>query len=206
MAGAGGTRQGGVLRPGASPWGVGRVRFLSSLRVGGDDRRAVVRPSPLSLRAHLLQLGDGSDLLLGELRELVGRVAGCAVGTGRGAPAPPHGLPDGGRAALGRNGRVYPALPSVARPLWLGGGTHPTRPGARERRRGATALSLSHGPRSGADAARQPRRCGRRCRGRRVQEQHRTSSRHVIAWLIRKPGAFANYRYQSALFPTSRFR
>ncbi len=30
--------------------------------------------------------------------------------------------------------------------------------------------------------------------------------RHIIDWLIRKPGAFANYRYHSDLFPTSRFR
>jgi hypothetical protein len=30
--------------------------------------------------------------------------------------------------------------------------------------------------------------------------------RHVIDWLVRKPGAFENYRYQSSLFPTSRFR
>ena len=30
--------------------------------------------------------------------------------------------------------------------------------------------------------------------------------RHVIDWLVRKPGAFANYRYQADLFPTTRFR
>jgi hypothetical protein len=30
--------------------------------------------------------------------------------------------------------------------------------------------------------------------------------RHVIDWLVRKPGAFAAYRYQDAMFPTSRFR
>jgi len=28
----------------------------------------------------------------------------------------------------------------------------------------------------------------------------------VINWLVRKPGAFANYRYRDELFPTSRFR
>jgi hypothetical protein len=28
----------------------------------------------------------------------------------------------------------------------------------------------------------------------------------VIDWLVRKPGAFAGYRYRDALFPTSRFR
>jgi hypothetical protein len=30
--------------------------------------------------------------------------------------------------------------------------------------------------------------------------------RHIIDWLVRKPGAFDNYRYRSDLFPTSRFR
>ena len=28
----------------------------------------------------------------------------------------------------------------------------------------------------------------------------------MIDWLVRKPGAFANYRYRDDLFPTSRFR
>jgi hypothetical protein len=30
--------------------------------------------------------------------------------------------------------------------------------------------------------------------------------RHVIDWLVRKPGAFENYQYREDLFPTSRFR
>jgi hypothetical protein len=30
--------------------------------------------------------------------------------------------------------------------------------------------------------------------------------RHIIDWLVRKPGAFAGYRYRQELFPTSRFR
>ena len=30
--------------------------------------------------------------------------------------------------------------------------------------------------------------------------------RHIIEWLVRKPGAFENYRYRDALFPTHRFR
>jgi hypothetical protein len=29
---------------------------------------------------------------------------------------------------------------------------------------------------------------------------------HIIEWLIRKPGAFADYRYRTDLYPTSRFR
>jgi hypothetical protein len=42
-----------------------------------------------------------------------------------------------------------------------------------------------------------------RLRGR---QKHSINYRHVIDWLVRKPGAFENYRYQEDLFPTSRFR
>ena len=40
----------------------------------------------------------------------------------------------------------------------------------------------------------------------RGQYQHRIHYRHVIDWLVRKPGAFPQYRYRDDLFPTSRFR
>ena len=36
--------------------------------------------------------------------------------------------------------------------------------------------------------------------------KHKVQYRHIIDWLVRKPGAFENYRYRSDLFPTSRFR
>lgn len=36
--------------------------------------------------------------------------------------------------------------------------------------------------------------------------KHFIQYRHIIDWLVRKPGAFENYRYRSDLFPTSRFR
>src|SRR4051812_23285052 len=36
--------------------------------------------------------------------------------------------------------------------------------------------------------------------------RHRVEYRHVIDWLVRKPGAFEEYRYRDAMFPTSRFR
>lgn len=42
-----------------------------------------------------------------------------------------------------------------------------------------------------------------RLRGR---NKHRIDYRHVIDWLVRKPGAFADYRYRADLFPSSRFR
>ena len=35
---------------------------------------------------------------------------------------------------------------------------------------------------------------------------HRIQYRHIIDWLVRKPGAFENYRYQKDMFPTHRFR
>lgn len=50
--------------------------------------------------------------------------------------------------------------------------------------------------------------------GRKVEDlprlrgrgKHRVDYRHIIDWLVRKPGAFENYRYREELFPTSRFR
>jgi hypothetical protein len=42
-----------------------------------------------------------------------------------------------------------------------------------------------------------------RLRGRR---RHRVDYRHIIDWLVRKPGALENYRYRDELFPSSRFR
>ena len=38
------------------------------------------------------------------------------------------------------------------------------------------------------------------------KDKHRIAYRHVIDWLVRKPGAFENYRYRDELFPTSHFR
>jgi hypothetical protein len=40
----------------------------------------------------------------------------------------------------------------------------------------------------------------------RGEARHRVNYRHIIDWLVRKPGAFAQYRYREDLFPTSRFR
>lgn len=49
-------------------------------------------------------------------------------------------------------------------------------------------------------------RCVERLPRLRGQYQHRIHYRHVIDWLVRKPGAFPQYRYRDDLFPTSRFR
>ena len=40
----------------------------------------------------------------------------------------------------------------------------------------------------------------------RGKKKHRIEYRHIIDTLIRKPGAFANYRYRADLFPTTLFR
>jgi transposase len=40
----------------------------------------------------------------------------------------------------------------------------------------------------------------------RGENGHHINYRHVIDWLVRKPGAFENYRYKDDLFPTSLFR
>ena len=40
----------------------------------------------------------------------------------------------------------------------------------------------------------------------RGESHHLIQYRHIIDWLVRKPGAFENYRYRADLFPTSRFR
>ena len=40
----------------------------------------------------------------------------------------------------------------------------------------------------------------------RKEDEHRIDYRHVIGWLVRKPGAFARYRYREDLFPSVTFR
>jgi hypothetical protein len=40
----------------------------------------------------------------------------------------------------------------------------------------------------------------------RGESKYHIQYRHIIDWLVRKPGAFENYRYRDALFPTHRFR
>jgi hypothetical protein len=59
----------------------------------------------------------------------------------------------------------------------------------------AECLEVWHGT---ALVERVPRQRGR--------HKHTINYRHVIDWLVRKPGAFAAYRHRDAMFPTSRFR
>jgi transposase len=49
-------------------------------------------------------------------------------------------------------------------------------------------------------------RCVERMPRLRGEGKHHVQYRHVIQWLVRKPGAFENYRYRADLFPSSRFR
>ena len=49
-------------------------------------------------------------------------------------------------------------------------------------------------------------RCLERIPRLRGEGRHRIQYRHIIDWLVRKPGAFESYRYRADLFPSSRFR
>jgi len=49
-------------------------------------------------------------------------------------------------------------------------------------------------------------RCVEKIPRLRGEGKHFIQYRHIIDWLVRKPGAFENYRYRSDLFPTHRFR
>ncbi|MEA3506027.1 MAG: IS21 family transposase, partial [Elusimicrobiota bacterium] len=40
----------------------------------------------------------------------------------------------------------------------------------------------------------------------RGEDKYRINYRHIIDWLVRKPGAFENYRYKTEVFPSSYFR
>jgi hypothetical protein len=40
----------------------------------------------------------------------------------------------------------------------------------------------------------------------RGQNKHQIDYRHIIGWLVRKPGAFARYVYHADLYPTATFR
>jgi hypothetical protein len=37
-------------------------------------------------------------------------------------------------------------------------------------------------------------------------QRHVVNYRHIIDWLVRKPGAFRQYRYRDDLFPSLAFR
>jgi hypothetical protein len=49
-------------------------------------------------------------------------------------------------------------------------------------------------------------RCVERIERLRGEGKHRVQYRHIVDWLVRKPGAFDAYRYREDLFPSSRFR
>ena len=69
------------------PGSTGGVRLHAHGEPGRHPRRPALRPHGLSLRADLLELGDGLDLFLGELREPQRGVAGGPLGTWRCAAA-----------------------------------------------------------------------------------------------------------------------
>src|ERR1035438_4675840 len=66
VAGHGGSSAGGVLRPEAHAGTAVRVGLHAYDRAGDHTRRAEVRAPGVPLRADVLELGDGHDLLFGE--------------------------------------------------------------------------------------------------------------------------------------------
>src|SRR5207302_1741738 len=48
--------------------------------------------------------------------------------------------------------------------------------------------------------------CVQRMPRLRGQDKHRIDYRHIIGWLVRKPGAFARYVYREDLYPTLTYR
>ena len=74
----------------------GRVGLHPHERVERHHRPATVRPPGLPLRADVLELGVGDGVCLGVVRGVVGRVAECVLGAGRGAPEAPQRFPECG--------------------------------------------------------------------------------------------------------------
>jgi hypothetical protein len=89
---AGGARagEGDRIPPGASARRTGRVGLHGHERVARHRRPAAVRPPGLPLRADVLELGIGDGVRVGIVRGVVGRVAECVLGIGRGAAAAPE--------------------------------------------------------------------------------------------------------------------
>jgi hypothetical protein len=102
-------------------------------------------------------LGDGDDLLRGELREPGRGVAERPVGVGRRAPVAPDRPADGGDpAGDGRLGVVHATLPGVAASLRPEGPGDPGGARPRERGRGAEPPAIQAGVGPGPDAAGRP--------------------------------------------------
>ena len=76
---------GSVLRPEARAGAAVRVGLHAHDRAGDHARRADVRAPGVPLRADVLELGDGHDLLFGEPGEPQRRMAERGLGIGRGA-------------------------------------------------------------------------------------------------------------------------
>ncbi len=156
LAGAFGPGQGGVLQPGPRAGAPVRQRLHALRPARRHHRRGAVPAPDLSLRADVLELGDGDVVLLGEPGEPERGAAECAVGGGRCRRVPPHRPADGGGAAGGGGAGVPAPLPRAVGALWAQGPSDPGRQGQRERRRRAEPPPVQARPRPGANAARQP--------------------------------------------------
>ena len=121
--------------------------FTHCTDLGVTIARQSLRPPDLSLRADLLELGDGNDLFLRELREPQRGLAERLVGTGRRAATASHRSADCGRAAGRRRaGVVQAALSGVAAALRLAGPGDPGRQGATRTATSSRATTSSSGP------------------------------------------------------------
>jgi hypothetical protein len=134
-----------------------RQRLHALHRPARDHRRRPVRSPDLPLRADLLELGDGDDLLRGELREPGRRLAERVVGVGRRAAPAPDRPADGGDPAGDRGfGGFHATLPGVAAALRFEGPGDPGGSCPRERGRGAEPPAIQAGLGPGPDAAGRP--------------------------------------------------
>ncbi len=150
--------QRGVLQPGSPSRSAVRQRFHALHRLACHPQRRAFRPHDLPLRADLLELGGGDDLLRRELRELERGLAECLGCVGRSATVAPHRPADGGDSARdGRLGLLHGSLPGAAAALWFAGAGDPGGPGPRERRCRAESSAVQACVGAGAAAAWQPR-------------------------------------------------
>src|SRR5450756_2646815 len=90
MAGDGRTGAGSVLRPETRARAAVRVGLHTHDGTGDHDWGTDVRTPGVSLRADVLELGDGHDLLFGEPGEPQRRMAERGLGVGSGGGGASH--------------------------------------------------------------------------------------------------------------------
>src|SRR5258706_14021636 len=133
MAGDGRTGAGSVLWPETHAGAAVRVGLHTHERVGNHARWADVRAPGVSLRADVLELGDGHDLLFGEPGEPQRRMAERSLGTGGSSGRAPYRQPVERGEQHEQPGGVQPALRRDDELLRGQAAAHQTRESERER-------------------------------------------------------------------------